>query len=206
LSEVTGLAFMKDVADLDWVDGKADIQLALAGQGESEKALVESLNGKAKVDFSNGAIVGINIPQMVRALARGQLSGFERTATQRTDFSEAGASFEIKAGVAETRDLRMLSPLLRMSGAGIVDIGQRTIEATLRPRLVGSLAGQGGAADLSGLELPVKVSGPWTRPEISPDMGAVLKDPDKAVETLKELGRQLKKEGGIEKLIERFLR
>jgi AsmA protein len=206
LFDVAGLPFMKDVADLDWLDGKAQIQLALAGQGESEKVLVDSLNGQAKVDFVNGAIVGINIPQMVRSLGQGQLSGFERTATARTDFSEAAASFEIKAGVAETKDVRLLSPLIRMSGNGIVDIGQRTIEATLRPRLVGSLTGQGGDVDLSGLELPVKVSGPWSRPEITADMGAVLKDPDKAIETIKEFGRQLKKKGGLDKLIERFLR
>lgn len=206
LIDVAGLPFMKDVADLDWLDGKAQIQLALAGQGETEKALVDSLTGQAKVDFENGAIVGINIPQMVRALGQGQLSGFERTATARTDFSEAAASFEIRAGVAETRDLRLLSPLIRMGGNGTVDIGQQTIEATLRPRLVGSLTGQGGDVDLTGLELPVKVSGPWSRPEITADMGAVLKDPDKAIETIKELGRQLKKKGGLDKLIERFLR
>jgi AsmA protein len=89
----------------------------------------------------------------------------------------------------------MLSPLMRMNATGTIDVGRRQLDATLKPRLVGSLSGQGGAADLTGLELPIRLSGPWSEPQLSADIDAVLKDPDKAVETLKELGKQLDDSG-----------
>jgi AsmA protein len=84
---------------------------------------------------------------------------------------------------------------MRMTATGTVDIGQHRLDATLKPRLVGSLSGQGGIRDLSGLELPVRLSGPWSDPQLSADIDSVLKDPDKAVEAIKQIGKQLEDSG-----------
>ena len=136
LDGVSGLPLLKDAAGFDWVAGKAKVQIAVAGQGVSQKAIMESLAGKADFAFADGAIVGINIPQMVRNIGQGRFSGFNRTPTEKTDFSEAGASFQIKAGVADTRDLRLAGPLMRMTGTGTIGLGQRQVDLTVRPRVV----------------------------------------------------------------------
>ena len=198
LDGVSGLPLLKDAAGFDWVAGKAKVQIAVAGHGGSQKAIMESLAGKADFAFADGAIVGINVPQMVRNIGQGRFSGFNRTPTETTDFSEAAASFQIKAGVADTRDLRLAGPLMRMTGTGTIGLGQRQVDLTVRSRVVASLAGQGGAIDASGLDLPVRIRGPWERPSIAPDLDAVLKDPGKAVEAVKEIGRQLQSKGVID--------
>ena len=192
---VSVLPMLTDTAEFDWLAGRTNLQVKLTGRGTSERAIAESLGGTASVKVVDGAIVGVNIPQVVRSLAKGRFSDFGQVGTEKTDFSEMTASFRITDGVAETQDLRMLSPLMRMAATGTIDIGRRQLDATLKPRLVGSLSGQGGAADLTGLELPIRLSGPWSEPQLSADIDFVLKDPDKAVETLKELGKQLDDSG-----------
>lgn len=210
LAGVSGLPILKDAAGFDWIDGKARIQIAIAGSGPTERAIVETLNGKAEFGFADGAIIGFNLPQMIRGLSQGRLSGFSRVPTEKTDFSEAAASFQIRNGVAETKDLRASSPLIRLTGAGNVNLPQRQIDAVLRPKLVGSLTGQQGGAipDLSGLELPIKVKGSWERPQVAPDVDGLLKNPNQAVDTIKEIGKQLQKGnlGGLNNLLEQFKR
>ncbi len=201
---VSSLPLMKDAAGFDWVDGKAKVQLALGGQGATEKAIIESLNGKAEISFADGAIVGYNVPQMIRGVSQGRFSGFNRVPTERTDFTEAGASFQVRNGVAETKDLRAQSPAIRLTGAGNVNLGQRQVDMTLRPRVVGSLAGQGGGGDLSGLDLPVRIRGPWERPQVGADLDSVLKNPGQAIDTLRQLGKQIQQGKGGEQ-INRFI-
>ena len=212
LDGVSGLAFLKDAAGFEWIDGKTRLQIAVGGQGSTERAIVESLNGKAEVAFADGAIVGYNIPLMIRGVSQGRLPGFNRVPTERTDFTEAGASFVIKNGIAETKDIRALNPHVRLTGAGTANLGQRQVDVTLRPRIVGAPSGQAGpnpaAGDLSGLELPVRIRGPWEQPQIRADMDSLLKNPGQAMETIREIGKQLQqgKSGSLNKLIDQFSR
>ena len=211
LTGVSGLPVLKDAAGFDWVDGKARIQLALAGTGATERAVMESLNGKADFVFADGAIIGYNVPQMIRGLSQGKIGGFGRNLAEKTEFSEAGASFVITKGVAETKDLRALSSIVRVSGAGTVNLGQRQIDMIVRPKLGGASPAQPGgiaSGDLSGLELPIKIKGSWERPQVAPDVDGLLKNPTQAVDTIREIGRQLQqgKTGGLNNLLEQFRR
>lgn len=208
ISGITALPLLRDVADFDWLDGKGRIQVAVAGAGANQRAIMETLNGKAEFTFTDGALIGFNLPQIIRGISQGRITGLSRSPTEKTDFSEAAASFQIRNGIAETKDLRASSPLLRLAGAGTVGLGPRQVDLILRPRLVGSLAGQGGAGDLSGLELPVKIKGPWERPQIGPDLDSLLKNPGKTVDTIREIGKQLQQgnTGGLNNLLEQFRR
>lgn len=183
---------LKDAARTTWLAGSGKVALAVAGQGGSQKAMMESLAGKADVTFNNGAIVGWNIAQIIRGLKQGQLSGLDRSETAKTDFSELSSTWAIADGVAQNQDLRMTSPLLRVTGAGRVALGARQVDYLLKPRVVASLDGQGGAQSLAGLEVPLRIQGSWDRPEITPEIGDLLKDPDKAIGAIKEIGKQFK--------------
>lgn len=211
LTGVSGLPILKDAAGFDWVDGKARIQLALAGAGATERAIMEGLNGKADFAFADGAVIGYNVPQMIRGLSQGKIGGFSRNQAERTEFGEAGASFVITKGVAETKDLRVVGPIVRITGAGAVNLGQRQIDLVLRPKLGGAPSAQPGglaAGDLSGLELPIRIKGSWERPQVAPDVDGLLKNPSQAVETIRDIGRQLQqgKTGGLNNLLEQFRR
>ena len=192
LDGLSALPFLKDAADMDWLAGKTKLTLQLAAQGGSQLQLVETLNGKADFAFANGAIVGFNLPGAIRRISQGKLSGLKKAPAEKTDFSELAASFTIANGIAQNQDLRLTSPLLRVTGAGAVQLPPKTVDYTVKPKLVASLEGQQGAADLSGLEIPVRISGPWDKPKYEPDFKGVLADPNKAIEAVKQIGKQFK--------------
>ncbi len=192
LDGVSALPFLKDAANIEWLAGKAKLGLQLASAGGSQLQLVEGLNGKADFAFANGAIVGFNLPGAIRGISQGKISGLKKAPAEKTDFSELSATFNIQNGVAQNQDLSLVSPLLRVTGGGAVQLPARTVDYTVKPKLVASLEGQQGDKGLAGLEIPVRISGPWDKPKIEPDLGGVLKDPNKAIDAVKELSKQFK--------------
>lgn len=193
--DVAALPLLKDAAGFDWISGRGKVRLALQGQGDSERTIVAALAGTADVSFTDGAIVGYNVAKILRGLGRGDIAGFDRVPTERTDFSEMAARFVVKGGVASNDDLRMVSPLMRVGGSGRILLVAREIDYTLKPRLVASLIGQGAgdkpAEPSKGIEVPIRITGTWEQPSLNADVGAILEDPDKAVEAVKEIGRAL---------------
>src|SRR5690606_21525067 len=97
-------------------------------------------------------------------------------------------ALDVQNGVAQTDNIRLLGPLVRMSGEGRIDLAGGTIDMRLDPRVVGSLDGQGGEFDVSGLGMPVIVTGALASPRIYPDFSGVLADPGRALEALSGLG------------------
>src|SRR5207237_817946 len=83
---------------------------------------------------------------------------------QKTDFSELSGSFHIAKGVAHNEDLSVKSPLLRIGGAGDVDLGADRLDYVVKAAVVTTLQGQGGPElqALKGLTVPVRLSGPFT--------------------------------------------
>jgi AsmA protein len=179
--------FLKDAAGFESIEGTGAIALDLATNGASQRIMVERLSGSAKLDFNNGAIRGINIAKSLRTLSTGVLAGWQENAAEKTDFATLGASFKIAGGRAETSDLQLAGPLVRVAGAGSIDLPQQTLKVRVNPELVASLEGQGGKSDLKGLGVPVMISGAWGRPSIYPDIEGILTNPVAAYEQLNRL-------------------
>lgn len=192
VDKIAARGLLTDAAAFDRLDGRGNLNVVVSGSGASQAAIARSLNGNARFTFRDGAIVGWNLAKIVRGLKRGQFSNFDAVASEQTDFSELGGSFKITGGVATTRDLAMISPLLRLNGAGNVGIGARNLDLALRPRLVSSLRGQGGRGDASGLDIPVKLTGPWHAPRIAPDVESIARDPNKLIDQARKIGKQFK--------------
>src|SRR6185437_14966991 len=105
----------------------------------------------ASVLLRDGAIRGINVARMIRSLTSNPLSGWQGSAELSTDLAQLSASFAIAKGQATTNDLRLIGPLVRVSGGGTVDLGQQTLALRVDPKLVLTTEGQGGSANPVGL-------------------------------------------------------
>src|SRR3546814_11682690 len=69
------------------------------------------------VVFRDGAIKGINIAAMLRNISTAAIDqSFDEAAT--TDFAELSGTFTIDKGIVTNKDLSMVAPLARMTGAG----------------------------------------------------------------------------------------
>jgi AsmA protein len=191
-SDFDGRALLKDFAGFGRIEGNTSAKLSVATTGGSQEEMISLLKGSAEFRFTDGAVRGINIAQMVRKLGTATLSGWDDKPEQKTDFSELTATFTIADGLAETHDLKLISPALRVTGAGEADLLRRSLDFKLEPKLVASLEGQGGENDLTGFPVPIIVKGSWTKPKIYPDVAGILNDPQAAYDTLKKLGSQAK--------------
>ncbi|WP_319774353.1 AsmA family protein [Breoghania sp.] len=181
--------FLRDLADFRALHGKTAITFDVTTAGASQAALASALSGKALVKFTNGSLRGINIPSMVRNLSAQTLLGWGDTGDeQATDFSELSASFDIANGVASTSDLRLLGPLVRVTGGGRTDIGRQTLDWRVEPRIVPTLEGQGNSAEMVGLGVPVVIKGSWANPRIYPDIKGILENPAEAYKQLQSVG------------------
>ena len=128
---------------------------------------------------------------MIRSLTASTLSGWQESEEKATDLSQLSASFKIDKGQAQTTDLNLVGPLVKMTGAGTIDLGTKQIGFRVEPKLVMTTEGQGRITDPVGLGIPVMISGPWGSPRIYPEMQGILDNPDAAYAKLKEMGKGL---------------
>jgi len=192
LDDVAAFELLRDASEFDWIAGRGRVSLAIKGNGRSEREIVETLDGKAEFSFHEGALIGIDVSGIIRNLQQGRIPRLERNRSDKTAFSELAASFVIKNGIAENRDLRLVSSLVRVTGSGSANLPRRTLDYTARPRLITTSSGQDNNKAQTGLELPIRITGSWDRPDVAADFDAVLKDPDQVVEAAKEIGKQFK--------------
>lgn len=187
---------LKDLTGNDRISGTANANVKLNGSGKDIDAIKQSLAGNGAFSFTDGAMKGINIAEAIRQ-AKAVISGQRATDTAepvQTDFSSLKGSFTAKEGIVNNKDLELMSPLLRVTGAGDIDIPREVIDYAVRVSVVGTAEGQGGRGleDLRGLTIPVKITGSFENPRPSVDLASVLKDQAtdeikaKAEEKLKE--------------------
>ncbi|MCK1513831.1 AsmA family protein [Bradyrhizobium sp. 190] len=191
LAGVRALPLLQGLADFDRIDGKMQAKLSVRSSGTSQRAIMSNMAGTAFVVFQDGAIKGLNVAQMIRSLTASTLSGWQESEEKATDLSQLSASFKIDKGQAQTTDLNLVGPLVKMTGAGTIDLGTKQIGFRVEPKLVMTTEGQGRVTDPVGLGIPVMISGPWGAPRIYPEMQGILDNPDAAYAKLKEMGKGL---------------
>ncbi|MDT3308999.1 AsmA family protein [Shewanella vaxholmensis] len=205
--KVTGVqirSLLKDAADVDLLAGTANFDVKGKGKSLIPEQLKKNLLANGHFDINDGALYGVNIPQMIRsaqAKLKGDLSP-ETKEERKTDFSSLSGSFSLDNGVATNPDLAMSSPLLRLAGKGTANILTEALDYRLTTSLVNSLKGQGGSDKdaLAGIDIPLAITGTFQKPEYALDTQALLnnqlkEETDKAKEKLKD--SLLKKLGGF---------
>jgi len=192
LVNVDAAPLMKDATGKAPISGRGDISADLSSTGRTVGQVKRALDGNVAIKFDNGAINGFNLGKILRGLQSMQQNGAQAvasggsTSSAQTDFTSLSASGQIKNGVMTSNDLAGASPLLRLAGAGTVDLVQQTLDYTIKPTVVNTATGQGGKNldQLRGIEIPVNISGPFSAPKYRVDVAAALKQ--KATQKLRD--------------------
>jgi len=158
---------LKALAGTDMIAGIMQMDTKLGGVGLLPQTATKSLNGTGHVLLRDGMIKGFDIAGTLRSItAPGRQGG-----SRQTDFSQLSGNFKVRNGVASNDDLFMASPLFRLTGYGQVDLVAKNMDYHLKPRLVGSLAGQGDTeAARKGLVIPLRITGPLDAPRVKVEM------------------------------------
>jgi AsmA protein len=188
LDGVRALPLLSTLADFRELDGIMTGKIDVRAGGENQRAIMSSLAGTVDVLFQDGEIRSVNIAQMVRNLTQSTLNGWQENKKEKTDLTQLRGLFKINAGIAKTDNLNLFGPLIRVNGAGTINLSAKTLQLKLDTKLVMTLEGQGGTASPIGFGVPVMVEGKWDAPKIYPDMVGIFDNPDAAYAKLHELG------------------
>ena len=94
----------------------------------------------------------------------------------KTDFAELIGKFVLNNGIANTDNLSLNNPFIRISGTGDINLPKTEVKLQIKTKMVASAQGQAAEGDSSGIEIPIKITGPFHKIKIRPDVSASAKD------------------------------
>lgn len=198
-------SLVKTLAKNDRLEGRGNVQGELSTQGGNPDQALRNLSGRLATQLQDGALKGINIGATLRQAkaTMAQLQGQQvkqASASEKTDFTELSASFNIRNGVAHNDDLNAKSPLLRLAGSGDINLPDKTLDYLLKASVVGTSVGQSGREldQLKGVTVPVRVKGSLLAPSYALDFNNLVADTAKAKlnEQLDKQKQDLQKKAG----------
>ena len=193
LDNVSVQPLLVGAAGFNLLAGRTNIALQLSGTGGSGDEIKHSLAGQGSLDITDGSIEGINLTELIQGVGAGQMPKLEQGPGAKTQFSSFGGTFNIASGVAETHDLEITSPLLKVTGRGTVDMVTNSLDFLTQPEIVAGPEGKGGANSLAGLSIPVRVEGPFEHPTFKPEIKGMFASPEQASKTINQIGDVLQK-------------
>jgi len=168
--------------------GRATLSLKGTARGDNMDAMLKTLSGHFDADLANGALEGIDLEyQRDRAQALIDRTTNERTDTKRTPFSALRTSGEITNGIAQTRDLIISTPALKVTGQGSANLSTQAIDFQL-------LASVLQAPTKTLIDIPLKVTGTYADPAVKADIDSLAKD------QLKQKLKDILKKNGLQGL------
>ena len=180
LKGVDAFPLLRDAAGITRIIGAMNAEIDVSASGRSQLEMIGQLAGKATFRLDKGHIAGLDLVRMARDVRRTVLTGWLPSRDAGTRFATLAASFAIRDGIAQTKDLTLIAPALKVSGAGAVDLLRRRLDLRVDPKLT-----DGGAEQ--ALPVAIIIRGPWARPRVYPDIEGVLKNPDAAYKRLQSL-------------------
>jgi AsmA protein len=156
------------------LEGRGDISLTLKGSGHSIYELSQSLNGTARLVGRQGAILGVNVEQLLRRLERRPLSGAGDFRGGRTPYDRLTVNLKIVEGNAAAEEVRIEGPAVHLTLVGSASIPARDLDLKGTASLVPN-AGSAGDLKQVAFELPFLVQGPWEDPIMLPDPYSLIR-------------------------------
>lgn len=171
INGVQAQPLVKAIAGEDRLSGKGNATLDLRSQGQTVTALRKALTGNVTFKFTNGAIKGFNIGEIIRdaksriAELKGEEAAAQATgAPLETDFSELTATAKLKGMVIDNTSLSLKAPYLRFEGQGQMDTEKSWLNYKLTTVIIDSHRGQGGQdykklGDIANIPIPMSYKG-----------------------------------------------
>ncbi|HMG80656.1 MAG TPA: AsmA family protein [Xanthobacteraceae bacterium] len=159
---------LRQVFGIQKVAGRGNLMLNIDGAGDSVLAMANTLNGTASLTAHNGALVGLNVEQLLRRLERRPLSGNGDFRSGRTPFDQLVLNLAIDHGVVAVQDMHIDGPTVRLEVGGQASVPMRDLDLKGTATLISS-------ATTNEFELPFVVQGRWDDPIMLPDPQSLIR-------------------------------
>ena len=177
--------------------GRGDLAVDIEGSGASVLAVTNALNGTANLTAHDGALVGINVEQLLRRLERRPLGGNGDLRSGRTPFDQLALNLKLVQGVVSVETLRIEGPAVRVTVGGQASVPTRELDL----KGVATLISQATANEF---ELPFVVQGPWDDPSMLPDAQSLIRRSGAAAPLL-EAVKDRSAGGAVRSVLDRIL-
>ncbi|WP_354625087.1 AsmA family protein [Psychromonas sp. MME2] len=187
LKDVVIRQLLTDAAKIDFLSGKTAFNFSGSGTGLTSSKIKAGLMGKGDFTLLDGEIYGVNVPQEIRIL-KAKIKGKElptEKSIKKTDFASLKGNFTIQKGQVDNQKLLMLSPVMRLDGAGLADILKESLDYKLSITPLSKSDEKTEVYDLNGITIPMLIKGSFSEPKFSLDMDGALN------EQLKAKGKEL---------------
>lgn len=184
------------------LEGKGNMTLAVDGKGESVLGVTRNMNGTAKLTGEKGALVGLNVEQLLRRLERRPLSGGGEFRTGSTPFDKFEVALKIVGGKANVEGMTISGPGVTVALAGSASIPERDLDLTGTATLV-TAKSDANAAD-KPFALPFVVQGSWDDPVMLPDAEALIRHSGAAAPLLNAVQDRAGTSDNVRSLIDRL--
>ncbi len=172
--------------DTKRVAGRGSTNMNLNAAGADTAAMKQSLSGTLDFNAKDGAIEGLDLwyeIRRTRAVLKQQAIP-ARTGPERTAFTALSGTAQIDKGLVNNKDLVAALQYLKVTGQGSANLASDAIDYKLNA-LVLKIPPEDKLAeetqDLSGLTIPVRITGTLTNPKIRPDLEGLAKEKAKQV-------------------------
>jgi AsmA protein len=150
------------------IAGRGNLMLNIDASGDSVLALTNTLNGTASLTAHNGALVGLNVEQLLRRLERRPLSGNGDFRSGRTPFDQLVLNLAIDHGMVAVQDMHIDGPAVRLAVGGQASVPMRDLDLKGTATLISS-------ATTTEFELPFVIQGRWDDPIMLPDPQSLIR-------------------------------
>jgi AsmA protein len=150
------------------VAGRGNLNVDVGGAGTSVLALTSTLNGTAVLNAHDGALVGLNVEQLLRRLERRPLSGTGDFRSGRTPFDKLTVNLSIDQGVVSVDDMHIDGPAVKLAVGGQASVPMRDLDLKGTATLISN-----STAD--EFDLPFVVQGRWDDPIMLPDPQSLIR-------------------------------
>jgi AsmA protein len=188
---------LQDLVGLRLLTGKTDMEAALDTAGQAPGEWLKNVGGDLSFLVDEGTIRGLNIPGLLRNTLRTLTGkGPEAAEEKTTDFTRIEASAKLQEGIARQSTFSLLSPLLRLTGSGSVNLIEQIVDYSLQAKLTDKFKQQSrlDLGSTGSLDIPISLSGSLTDPKYTVDAKGLIRD----------LGRDKLKEQVQEKFLDKL--
>ncbi|MFT3809565.1 MAG: AsmA family protein [Micropepsaceae bacterium] len=148
--------------------GRANVKLDLTATGTTRLDLIRSLWGSVNLVLIDGGLDGIDPAELARTAADetgpAGIGGDAAVA-----FKRLSGAFDLRAGVAHSTSLRLVTNHMKLDAAGSFDLPNRTLDIHAMPQFTGDVVGVRDPANEGRLAVPFALSGGWAAPSAAPD-------------------------------------
>ena len=165
------------------LDGRGTLALDVDGSGQSVWAVTHTLNGSASLGAQDGALIGIDVAQLLQRLEKRPLSGNGDFRNGRTQFDRLMLTVKIDHGTISVQKLEFNGPAVKLRLAGEASIPSRDLDLQGTPTLVSANT----ADEVPALSFTVQ--GPWDSPVPLPDASSLIRHSNAAAPLLEAVKR-----------------